>query len=150
MRGERKTEYLIVAPESKAAQAIALKIVNRRISRNKGLAKFALGRLMNKTAQTSQGGTADKITASTRRIADEWTWTKSTAEGTANAGRYSLTLADNLDYALQALKGGQAAVDLAVKKAANKIAATIQRKCANDFFLPPVGVPFPELRSRTK
>lgn len=61
-------------------------------------------------------------------------------------GIYSLTLYDDLNYALEAIRGGQSAVDIAMKKAMNKIVSIIRRKTKNLIGVKPPEVPFPELR----
>ena len=61
---------------------------------------------------------------------------------------FAVTVLDALDYAALALKGGRPAVDLAMKKAANKISGMIRHSvyCPLDH---DVGTPFPEIvRSR--
>jgi len=60
---------------------------------------------------------------------------------------------DNLDYALDAVKGGASGVDVAYKKALNKITATFNRKLKGPetFFGPQkLDTPFPEVRQRKK
>lgn len=63
-------------------------------------------------------------------------------------GIYSLTLYDDLEYSLDAIRGGQSAVDIAMKKAMNKIVSIINRKIEKKGFLEKekIEVPFPELR----
>jgi hypothetical protein len=60
---------------------------------------------------------------------------------------YTLNLADRLNYAVDALKGGRASVDLALKKAANKTAG-ILAKVAEKKFGEKISAPFPEVKGR--
>ena len=101
---------------------------------------------MNKTAETSK--VQDSVNSGTSSIADKVSKATSTSTGDKSSGGYSLTCEDNLDYAMLALKGKQAAFDTACMKAANKIASILKRKLNNDFFSPNVEIPFPEVRKR--
>jgi len=145
--GEKSRKRYIVATDAKAAQKAARDFIKRRIARHKGLAKLALGKLMAKAARTSKPVT-DAANQDTTRIAGEVTRATSSGTGTGSSGHYTLTCEDNLDYALLALKGGQAAFDEACGKAANKIASVIKNKLADSFLKPDIQTPFPELRGR--
>jgi len=59
---------------------------------------------------------------------------------------FSITLNDNLDYALPAVKGGQSGIDLAFQKAMNKITATINHKCKDLLMFKKLDTPFPEIK----
>ena len=144
-RGSESVAYFIVAPDAKSARARAQEIVNKRLSRYKGLARLALGRLMNKASQTSQSST-DNATPFSQKVANEVSQATAYGTGSGAEGAYSLTCEDNLDYATLALKGGPSAVDMAAMKAANKIASVIRRKIGDEFFHPVIDTPFPELR----
>lgn len=61
-------------------------------------------------------------------------------------GHYGLILTDELRYAMDAVKGGSATVDIQTKKAMNKIVSIIRRKTKNLIGIKPPEVPFPELR----
>lgn len=145
-RGDKETKYLIVAPSAAVAKRKASDIIKKRIARHKGLARCALGKLMNKTAETTN--VSDAVNQKTAGVADKTTVVRRTRQGGDYSGSYSLTCEDNLDYAMLALKGGQAAFDAACQKAANKIASVIQHKVGNGFFGPKIETPFPEVRQR--
>ena len=68
-----------------------------------------------------------------------------------NGGKYALVLDDNLRYALDAIKGGRAAVDMQMKKAMNKIVSVINQKLKKNgglFGPQKLETPFPEVRKR--
>lgn len=59
-----------------------------------------------------------------------------------------MTAFDLLDYAKLALKGGDAAINQALMKAANKIASTINKKCEKLLLFEKIETPFPEIRQK--
>jgi hypothetical protein len=67
-------------------------------------------------------------------------------EKTGNGSTFSLTAFDLLDYAKLALKGGDAAINQALMKAANKIASVINKKCEKFLLFEKLDTPFPEVR----
>lgn len=143
--GEKKYKYLIVAPDAKTAAKVAKQIKQRRAMRYSGLAKAALSRLMRKTATVSDGG--EMPDAAVARKADEQT--RSVAQN-GGGKAYSLHLEDNLGYAILAVKGGQTGVDLALRKAMNKITATVNQRCKKILGFENLPTPFPEVRQRKK
>lgn len=139
--------YIVVAATKPEAARIAREVVSRRALRYAGLAKRAIGFLMYKTnTKKVNDGLLD---AAIETLADSLTRKKETVSKTEDGGTYSLTLIDGLDYALDAVKGGQAMVDLQLKKAINKITSVINRRLDKDFLsdkkLP---TPFPEVRRK--
>ncbi len=136
-------KYLIVAPSTGAATKYAKTIISRRILRYVGLARRAISALMAKlfTGIREDGGsprvtaTAYDATRTLELIGD---------------GQYTLEAHDNLRYATDALKGGSATVDLALRKAVNKIVGQISHRFKNKPFFDPTDLPqiFPEVRSR--
>lgn len=139
--GRKKKSYLIVAPNQKEAQKKACQIRRSRALQYAGLARTAISLLMKKTATVSAplGDTPninDKADRMTKRIEIK------------NGKQYALELNDNLDYALNAVKGGNSGIDLALKKAMNKITATVNRKCSKLLFFTPLETPFPEVRQK--
>ena len=141
-RNKKSKSYYVIAPTEKMAIAKCKEVIKKRITKFKGLARLALGKLMQKIAYTSVN---DQVSPSSVVIAD-----KTTKVNTSTVGKaYSLTAYDNLDYALLALKGGKASLDTQLMKAANKISSVIKRKVGDDFFTPKFESPFPEVRSKT-
>ena len=53
-----------------------------------------------------------------------------------------------MDYAKLALKGGDAAINQALMKAANKIASTINKKAEKLLLFEKIETPFPEIRQK--
>lgn len=149
---KNKQSYLIVADNISMAKQMAKRIVQRRILRYAGLAKKAIGQLMHKTATINVSDTPDPIVDD---VAKSNTSKLESVQKTSDGGIYKLTLTDNLRYALDAVKGGRAGVDTALKKSMNKIVATINRKVfkrSDGGFLStkPIPTPFPSLRRRKK
>ena len=139
--GKAGKTYLIIAQNAAAALKRAKEIKRRRAMRYSGLARTALTRLMMKTSTVRDGERAD---AAVTRKADEATRKIDQTSGKT----YSVRIEDNLGYAVGAVKGGQAGIDTALKKAMNKIAATINQKCKNLLLFKPLEAPFPEVRQR--
>ena len=137
----KKTAYLIVAPNLKEAEKKACGIRRARALQYAGLARTALSLLMRKTATVNDAGGADaRLNAKASQFANRIERTSGDV--------YSLQLNDNLDYALQAVKGGSSGVGLALKKAANKIASVVNRRCADILGFGKLPPPFPEVRQR--
>lgn len=136
--------YIIAATSAAKARRAAQNIVARRLLRYAGLAKRAISALMVKT---NTKGPADAVSARVYAKANEVTEVRNlfATSSTTGDGQYALLLEDNLRYAGRALKGGPAAVDLALKKAANKSVGLIRHKC-KDLLLPgELKTPFPEV-----
>ena len=145
-------KYLIIAPSQVAAKAKAKSIIRSRQIRYAGLARRAVGVLMMKTATTKVN---DNVPMRVNMKARQLTETKEiiAKSNDGNGGKYSLTLHDNLKYAIDAIKGGRATVDTQMKKAMNKMVSVINKKMpdGSSFFgkkkLP---TPFPELVRKRK
>lgn len=130
----RKTEktYLIIAASSSEARNKAKAMCRKRALRYAGLAKRAIGMLMFKTnTKKVNDGPLDPIVSNK---ADEVTVKLETAAGRPDGagGVYRLTLIDGLRYAMSAIKGGRATVDVQMKKAANKIVHIINQRLAKN------------------
>lgn len=65
-----------------------------------------------------------------------------------NGSTYSLEASDLLDYAKLALKGGEAAINTAMMKAANKITSVINVKCKNLLMFSKLDTPFPDVKRK--
>lgn len=106
-----------------------------------GLARRALGLAMNRLS--TRQVKSERVNMRLSRIASA-----NVAVRKVDAcGVFILNIRDNLGYAVQALRGGQAAVDLALKRAANKIAGRLCR-VAERKFGERIATPFPEVRKR--
>lgn len=143
-----KTDVYLVAATSKgAANAWAKGVARRRVMRYAGLARRAVGVLMVKSNTKAP---IDAVSKRIDRVAYQATRTTETVVKTAGGGVYTLTALDNLRYAKKAVKGGDAAIDLAIRKAVNKCVGLItHRFSTKDFFrpgdLPPV---FADIKQR--
>lgn len=149
LQSKDKTEYFIVASSSASAQKAAKSIAVRRAMRYSGLAKRAISTLMFKTntKRVNDGPLNPKV----EMVALENTSKRETiARGADGGGKYGLFLEDGLRYALDALKGGKAAVDVAGKKAMNRVASIINHKLEkSDFFSKKkIDIPFPEVQKK--
>ena len=121
------TTYLIAAPNMASAKNKARKITKSRVARFAGLAKRAVSVLMMKTNTKNVN---DPVSHRVNQKAKQVTHTREiiAKANDGNGGKYSLVLVDELNYALQAIKGGKGAVDLCMKKAMNKIVSIINQK----------------------
>lgn len=108
---------------------------------NRGLAKRVLGLAMNSisTRKVPLGPAKARLA----RIAAASVSVTSSGAGSS----FVLMIGDKLGYAQQALKGGPAAVELALQKAANKIAGRLC-KVADKKFGEKIQTPFPEVKKR--
>lgn len=148
---KKPKSYIIVAPNISSAKKIAKQIVTRRAMKYSGLAKRAIGVLMFKT--NTKKVNDGRINPGVEIVANDNTRKVETVKKADNGNSiYSLTLHDDLRYALDAIRGGKGMVDIAMKKAMNKIVSIINRKIQKKGFLDQkkIDVPFPELRKRSK
>lgn len=152
MLSNKQTEYLIAAPSPSAAKARAKQIVRSRQIRYAGLARRALSMLMQKTfTKNVADNVPAHVTLKAKQVTEHREIIAKSNDG--NGGKYALVLNDNLLYALDAIKGGKAQVDMQMKKAMNKIVSVINQKLKkNGGLLGPnkLDTPFPEVRSRKK
>lgn len=146
-----RNNYIVAAPNSALAKQFAKDVIARRIMRYAGLAKKAISTLMQKTFNSSP---AESVSPRVAKKAYEITRVNETIqENKQSGGTYTLTLYDDLLYATNAFRGGSATVDTQLKKAMNKIVATINRRIPDGktFFGPQkIPTPFPELKQRRK
>ena len=113
--------------------------------RNRGLARRALGVAMNRL---STRNVVDPLDSRTARIAQANVRVRTVKLGQqSHMQTFVLEIRDGLGYAQQALRGGSAAVDLALKKAANRVAGRLC-KVAEEKFGKRIATPFPEVKKR--
>ena len=130
--------FYIVCATSNIAMNYAIKATQHRIERFGTLGKNALGVAMQKLAGSSKlGGSAQSQTTAS---------SVSTVEITDGNQEYSVVITDNLEYATSAA-GGEAAIETALKKAANKVAG-ILKHCASHDLKEDFETPFPEVKKR--
>ena len=140
---EKKRTYYIAASSSERAAKFMQDKLLKRIKAYSGLARKALTVLMTKTCTISDNVPANpKIT----KVANDITQ----KTDMKNGDEYSLQLSDNLDYAVQAVEGGEGIVDMSLKKAANKAASVINQKCRGILNFEKLDTPFPEVSKKRK
>lgn len=137
---KNKKPYYVVAPTSQVAYNYEVRASLARVKTLGGLAKNALGVAMNKLSNINpplNGSNLAKAKASTLGQVEEHD----------SGDNYSITVTDQLDYASDALKGGESAVSISMMKAANKVYGMLkhlgQLDLEEDF-----GTPFPEVKRR--
>ena len=135
--------YVIAAPSKAAAVKAARKIVMNRIILYAGLARRAMSALMFKANNVAP---ADNVTTIASRVAKQNTRiTRRDKTIFGNSGDYSILIEDALDYAKNALKGGDAAIRTSLMKAANKSAGLISQRAKKLLDNKPLPTPFPEI-----
>ena len=131
--------FYVACATSQIAMDYALKSTKHRINDYGTLAKNALGVAMHKLAGTSklEGSAKSQASASTVSRVD-------VQDGD---GEYSVMITDELDYATDAVKGGESAIQTALMKAANKVAGTLKHFASSDL-KDTLETPFPEVKKR--
>jgi len=148
-RHESIKTYFVAATSVSEALKFEGRQARRRIESKGGLAKTALGIAMAKLSTRNVG---DNPTRHARIIASKLSHvTVSGATATGNSGDFALEYRDELNYAVAALKSGDGAMDIAMQKAANKIAGMITHAAhqAGDFEHD-VTTPFPDITTRRR
>lgn len=134
--------YYVVARSAKDAARFEQAAARRRKEDYGGLAKTAMGIAMAKIS------TRNEPTREFRRRIEKSRIIEVHTSGGSGRG-FELEIHDKLGYSIDALRGGRAEIDLAYKKAANKIAGRITqhlKKYGNlDDAIP---TPFPEVKRR--
>ena len=117
--------YYLAAPNVGQAEKWVKDTEKKRIKKYRGLAKHALGRLMNKVANNS--GINGAVDAAAESVAERNTNVQKQSTG-FNSGTYSLTMKDELRYAINALQGGQGDISNSIQKAMNSITHVIEKR----------------------
>lgn len=123
------------------AEEYAKKATKHRIQSKGTLGKNALGVAMSKVAAKSMqldGSSKSKNLASLAATVIE----------RKSGGDYSLAVRDNLDYASEALKGGDGALQVALQAAANKAWGTLAHLAGIDFTERFPEKPFPDINRK--
>lgn len=131
--------FYVACATSQIAMDYALKATKHRINDYGTLAKNALGVAMHKLAGTSKLEGSGKSQASASKV--------SRVDVHDGDGDYSVTITDELDYATDAVNGGESAIQTALMKAANKVAGTLKHFASSDL-KDSLGTPFPEVKKR--
>ena len=145
---KKGTRYLIFAPTGSAAKQMAKKIVAKKAMQYAGLAKRAIGFLIMKTCTTNVNDiVSPKVNATAKAVTHKREAIATSKQG--DGGKYALMLEDSLRYALDAIRGGRQAVDVAMKKAMNKAVSQINHKVKYGFLSKgKMPTPFPEVVKR--
>lgn len=131
----------IACRTSSEAENYATSATKHRIDNKGTLAKNALGVAMSKVAAKSMsldGSAKSKNLASQAASISE----------SKTGGEYTLTVKDNLEYASDALKGGDGALDTALRAAANKVWGMLAHMAGMDFTEKFPEKPFPEINRK--
>ena len=142
---ERIKPYFVAAHSASEVLKFEGAMIRRRVDRKGGLARSALGVAM---AKLSTRNSADDVSARIRALSSNLSQVSVTGGGGFGAsGDFGLCYQSELDYGIPALKSGDGGVDLAMQKAANKIAGMLTHAAhkAGDFEHD-VETPFPEVR----
>lgn len=135
--------YLVVAESAAAAAAFERRAAGHRVRRFGGLAKWAFGVAMR---ALSTRNVSDGVNAETDAAASRLSEVRKYKDG---SGGYAVRVIDGLAYAADALRGGTGAVDLALMRAANKIAGRLAHRFG-DALGPDFSTPFPEVKRRRR
>jgi len=129
--GRSARRYYVGACSAREARELAREIQKRRLNSYKGLAKLAIGTLMRKIASTSLNDNTSQRAGTVARQNTRIT-----------RGDGYLQIDDELNYAELAFKHGKADLDVAAAKAANSIAAMINKRLANTSIKDRLSTPF--------
>lgn len=137
--------YIVVAADSRSAANFEAAATKHRITDYGTLAKWALGVAMNKL---STRNVSDGVSSKARLAGSKLAFVASSGSGFGQ-GDYSVEVTDALGYAYSAMTHGSAEVEIAMRKAANKIAGLITHAhhLAGDFENDVVS-PFPDIIRR--
>ena len=136
---ERDKPYLCVAENESLVRKHETNRIRRRKNALGGLAKFTLGLAMARLSTYNNGEPAGNVA---KKVAGKYAYASA---NTVN-NQMDVELRDTLSYAVDALKGGQGSVDLALKRAANKTFGLLSRQMQS--WSSPVDIgpcPFPEI-----
>ncbi len=133
-------EFDVVSETQDGAISYLEKRFRHIADRESGLARHVLTLAMQKL---STRPTKSEVGAAARKSAGRWLDINVT-DGDLS---FRVSIRDNLSWAMDAVKGGQAGVDDALKRAANRIAGMISHK-ANLPLEEKLPTPFPEVRRR--
>lgn len=147
---EKSKPYIAVAESAAAARELEQKRAAKRKRHMGGFAKTALGYAMARLSTRNAGGM--------KKFDNRTSWTQLVAagvKGSSEIGGTEVFVHDLLDYAALAVRGGKPAIDLAVKKAANKLTGEMMHYVnarGADFFtarnmpVPKLSIPYPEIK----
>ena len=135
-------KFYVVAMNDRAVESYLSKRFGKIAQESAGMAKRALGRLAHRISANETDNT--RATARADRVTKEKTFVIERVAG----DKYILDIKDDLMFAKLAVKGGDFGIQLAMKKAANKVAGYIQHTCKKILLPGELPTPFPEIRRR--
>lgn len=146
-----KREYYIIARAEGDAKKFAETKRVKRIKRYRGLAKTTIGLIQSHISQRDvNGGQMFDNGGTLRSIAQAVSSVYINQSG-YNSGTCSVSVSDSLRYAVNALKGGPADLEMAMQKAANRTVGIINHHWKRQVFdYPPLPTPFPEVAGRRR
>ena len=136
---KNKPVYIVMAPNFKVAEDYAKARVSRALGKESGMARYALGmaqaRVSDRPMQSEGlgGSHAMQVAAQAANVTKD-----------AKRDSFSIDVNDELRYSIKALKSGDSALSNAIKKAANRTAAIIN-KLGTYRLHDPIPTPFPEV-----
>lgn len=145
---EGAPKYFVAATSASSALKFEGERIRRRIRYYGGLAKTALGVAMAKlSTRNVDDGAASRARLTASKLSQ--VEIRGSYGGAGASGEFGLTYTDHLNYAVPALKSGESGVELALQKAANKIAGMITHAAhkAGDFEHD-IPSPFPDIKRR--
>lgn len=141
---EKYERVYVIARNAKEVREWANRRQREYVRRFAGMAKWAIGQAQSRISAAAVKG--DSASEEAQQTALKHLVVKAEGGGAAS-GSYAVSVEDGLGYSMAALKGGAADFDLALKKAANRTAAIINRLGGRrlEDELP---TPFPEVKGR--
>lgn len=137
--------YYVVAANAKVAKDFETAASRHRVAMYGALARHTLGVAMYKA---SRRNVSDPVGREAKIAASKLAYVTISADG---IGRYGISMKSAVDHSVKALKGGRGDIDLAVQRAANKIAGRLNNYLKNQGKLGErVPTPFPEIVRRRK
>lgn len=138
-----KKAWFVICQNPQAAIDYGLARMERYLKKSSGMAKYALGIAQAKVSDRPMSSAAPSGSRQMQLARDA---AQVTSEGADN--KFTMTVDDNLQYSQGALVHGPASLDLAMKKAANRTTA-ILNKLASPFELTrDIPTPFPEVTGK--
>lgn len=116
-------------------------VEKKRIAKYRGLAKSALGKLMRQISLRG-GSMLDQASSLAQRVAERNAKVRKNLNGGLN--EVGIRAEDTIDYATDALKGGESQIGECMKRAMNKIAGTINHKMKDLLDYKPIQLNFDE------
>ena len=135
-------KFFVIAMNDRACESYLSKRYGKIAQESAGMAKRALGKLAHRISARENDAT--RATPRADRVAEEKTFVVERVAG----DKYILEINDKLLFAELAVRGGKYGIQLALKKAANKVAGYIQHTCKKILLPGELPTPFPEIRRR--